>query len=127
MSKLSLVSALFVAAVGACASGPVLADFHGHGRVGVGVVVDPFWFGPWGYPGPYYYAPYYYPPSVVAVPAAPQVYVEQPQSPGLAAQPSAAYWYYCANPQGYYPYIKECPGGWRAVAPQPPGPSNQGQ
>ncbi|MGO9446667.1 MAG: hypothetical protein ACLPXB_18115 [Thiobacillaceae bacterium] len=132
MSKLKLVSALFLVAVGAAVTGPVSADFHGHGygHVGVGVVVDPFWFGPWGYPGPYYYppySPYYYPPAVMTAPAAPPVYVEQTQGPAPAAQPAAAAWYYCTNPQGYYPYVQQCPGGWKAVAPQPPGPPNQGQ
>jgi hypothetical protein len=60
--------------------------------------------------------PYVYPPAVVAPPPvyvqpAPQVYVQQPSQP---------YWYYCANPQGYYPYVSQCPGGWRPVTPTPP-------
>jgi hypothetical protein len=29
------------------------------------------------------------------------------------------YWYYCTNPQGYYPYIQECLGTWHAVPPAP--------
>jgi hypothetical protein len=29
-------------------------------------------------------------------------------------------WYYCDNPAGYYPYVRSCPGPWRAVAPTPP-------
>jgi len=29
------------------------------------------------------------------------------------------YWYYCTNPQGYYPYIQECIGTWHAVPPAP--------
>jgi hypothetical protein len=24
-------------------------------------------------------------------------------------------WYYCANPQGYYPYVTQCYSGWQAV------------
>ncbi len=45
--------------------------------------------------------------------------------PGIAAGPTP-YWYYCANPQGYYPYVPQCFGPWQpvppqAVAPQPPG------
>lgn len=99
-----------------------------HGQVGVGVVVNPFWFDPWVYPGPYlgpypapyYYPPYYYPPSVVTVPGSPPVYIEREESSQPVPKESA-YWYYCANPQGYYPYVKECPGGWQAVAPLPPG------
>jgi len=29
-------------------------------------------------------------------------------------------WYYCPESKAYYPYVKECPGGWQQVAPQPP-------
>jgi hypothetical protein len=90
----------------------------GHGHVGVGIIVDPFWFGPGYYPSPYYYPPYYYPPSVVTVPDSPTEYIEREDSVAPAPQASA-YWYYCADPQGYYPYVKQCPGGWQAVAPQP--------
>lgn len=92
-----------------------------HSHVGVGVVIG----GPayWNYPAysapysPYYYPPYPYPPVVVA-PAPPPVYIEQGQ-PAPAPQPSND-WYYCRNPDGYYPYVKQCPGGWQRVAPQPP-------
>jgi hypothetical protein len=31
------------------------------------------------------------------------------------------YWYFCQESQGYYPYIKKCPGGWlKVIPPQPP-------
>jgi hypothetical protein len=36
------------------------------------------------------------------------------------AQPQ--YWAYCQNPEGYYPYVQDCPGGWLAVVPTPPAP-----
>jgi hypothetical protein len=39
-------------------------------------------------------------------------------------QQQPQYWYYCTNPQGYYPYIRNCPGGWLIVVPNvtpPPG------
>ncbi len=103
-------AALILSAVllGAAASAPALA-WH-HGRVHFGVVIGaPFY--PWYYP-PYYY-PYYYPP-VVAAPAVPPTYVEQG-----GAQHSQGAWYYCAESKTYYPYVKECPGGWQRVAPQP--------
>ncbi len=29
------------------------------------------------------------------------------------------YWYYCQDPQGYYPYVQQCPGGWQTVVPPP--------
>jgi hypothetical protein len=31
------------------------------------------------------------------------------------------YWYYCRNPQGYYPYLTSCPGGWVQVIPTEQG------
>jgi hypothetical protein len=27
------------------------------------------------------------------------------------------YWYYCTDPQGYYPYVQECRGAWHALPP----------
>jgi hypothetical protein len=94
-----------------------------HGNVGVGIVVDPFVFAPGYYPRsyyypPYYYSPYYYPPAVVTVPAEPPVYIERGEA-SEPAPPASASWYYCADPQGYYPYVEQCPGGWQAVAPRP--------
>jgi len=94
---------------------------HGHARVGVFVGV-PF-AGPYHYYPRYYYPypPYYYYPAVpmVVTPPAPPVYIEKGQQQAEAALPSN-YWYYCQNPQGYYPYVKDCPGGWQQVSPQPP-------
>ena len=50
----------------------------------------------------------------------PTVYVEQ--GPAQAApQPAQHYWYYCADSRAYYPYVKDCPGGWQRVSPQPQG------
>ncbi|MBV9992998.1 MAG: hypothetical protein JOZ72_17100 [Alphaproteobacteria bacterium] len=28
-------------------------------------------------------------------------------------------WYHCASPEGYYPYVKECKGGWESVPAEP--------
>ena len=73
------------------------------------------------YPYYPYYSPYYaYPPALVTVPATPPVYIQQ--SPPTAQQYPSGYWYYCNNPKGYYPYIKECPDGWQQVEPIPPAP-----
>jgi hypothetical protein len=71
----------------------------------------PIWGSPWypWYPYGYYAAP----PAVIQ--EQPPVYV-QPQ------QPQENYWYYCQDPQGYYPYVKTCPGGWMKVIPQPAPP-----
>ena len=93
--------------------------FHGFRGPRITVGIWPFWGPAWGW-GPYW-APYAYPnaysPVVVAPP--PQVYVQP--SPPASAQPSPpASWYYCEHPQGYYPYVPQCPGGWRQVPATPP-------
>jgi hypothetical protein len=95
-----------------------------HDHVRFGVMIGPYWGGPWHYPPyPYYYPPYY--PPVVVQPPAPQVYIEQSPAPAAPPAPVAVapanYWYFCAAAKGYYPYVRECPGGWQKVLPQPPG------
>jgi hypothetical protein len=87
---------------------------HGNTRVFIG---GSFWFGPppyWGPPawGPRYYygGPVYYAPPPVYLQPQP-VYVQR-------GQRETDYWYYCDNPQGFYPYIKSCPGGWMKVVPE---------
>ena len=82
--------------------------YHHHGHVGI-VIGGPLWF--WG---PGFYDPYDGYPPVTVVPARPPVYIEQSQPDSLAP----GYWYYCDQPAGYYPYVKQCQGGWRPVAPQ---------
>jgi len=67
-------------------------------------------------PGPWYPHGYYAPPPVVIQQEQP-IYV-QPE------QPKEDYWYYCRNPEGYYPYIRSCQDGWMKVVPDvtPPSP-----
>ncbi|MGH8559783.1 MAG: hypothetical protein ACRESZ_20485 [Methylococcales bacterium] len=114
----------------------------GRSHVGIG-----FYFGPnfgypynpyygygnypyYGYPyNPYYgygnypyygypYNPYYgYPPAVINT--SPPVYIER-QADGPSSGNSKGYWYYCSDPSGYYPYIKECHNEWQPVLAQPP-------
>ena len=126
MKNFKLILALLLLGVGGI--GNAWAD---HGHVRFGVMIGPYWGAPWHYPPPaYYYPPYYAYPPVVVQPQAPQVYIEQPAAPAVApipAPPVAAapapvnYWYYCAAAKGYYPYVRECPGGWQKVLPQPTG------
>src|SRR5512134_465537 len=123
--------------------------FHGHGgrvfvggshhhhgsRIGIAVGVPLFWGSGWypyyGYPS-YYYGPYgypaygypaygypgygYYPPAVVQ--SSPPTYIEKGTPEG--APGGSDYWYYCEQSKAYYPYVKECPGGWRRETPRPP-------
>ena len=122
MNKFRVALALVLGVLAFSLGGTAAADpghGHAHSHVGVGIVVDPFWF---AYPGPYYYPPYYYPSPVVTVPATPPVYIERDAGP---APQTSAYWYYCAQPSGYYPDVKQCPGGWQPVSPQLPPEEEQ--
>ena len=99
------------------ASSPSGRHFHRFHRFPTSTLfIGGFWF-----PYSFYYPPaYYYPPPVYYEP--PPVYIQQqPLEPG--AQP---YWYYCPNSRAYYPYVKECPGGWDRVPAQPSDPSPTG-
>ena len=97
----------------ALASSAALAHGRGKARVHLGFHFGvPLYSWHW-YPGPSYY---YYPPAPVYVtPPAPPVYVERsdvvPEGPGT--------WYYCRESNNYYPYVKQCPGGWTRVPAQP--------
>jgi hypothetical protein len=109
---------------GVSTTGAAMADnghfvpVRGGGHVGVYFGVPWPWY--WSYPAPYPYYPYYpYYPPVQTAPSSPPVYIEQEQQQPAPPQ-QKYYWYYCSKPRGYYPYVRECPGGWRAVAPQPP-------
>jgi hypothetical protein len=51
-----------------------------------------------GFYGLPYYSPYYVYPLTIP-------------------QRQTNYWYYCPDPEGYYPDVEECPDGWQRVAP----------
>ncbi|OGA38025.1 MAG: hypothetical protein A3G24_05460 [Betaproteobacteria bacterium RIFCSPLOWO2_12_FULL_62_13] len=114
MKSTRTMLALVVILLGIMASGAALAHGRGHVRFGVFIGAPAFWYSP---PPYYYYPPYYYPP-VVAVPSSPPVYVERGDAQPAPEQ-SQSYWYYCADAKTYYPYVKQCPGGWQRVVPQP--------
>jgi hypothetical protein len=89
---------------------------HGHrnhGHRGPRVFISPRLMVPFGP----YWEPYGYPPVVIA--PSPRVYVET-VPPVIAQPPPPLYWYYCEDYQAYYPYVEQCPGGWRPVTPTPP-------
>ena len=76
--------------------------------------------GPFFYPGDVSPNDYYYPPIIVTEPAQPQVYVEKSAPTAANGEATVSYyWYHCDSPEGYYPYITQCPAGWKAVAPTP--------
>ena len=108
---------------------PVVVRAHG-GAVRFGLFVSTplvLSSGYWGphhyYPSPYY-SPYY---SAYYAPVSPPMYVEQEpvnapvaQAPATVPEPQSSYWYYCGSSRAYYSYVRECPGGWQRISPQPP-------
>ncbi|OQW74639.1 MAG: hypothetical protein BVN35_09760 [Proteobacteria bacterium ST_bin11] len=122
------ITAPLIALLSACALSANADPFHHHGGRHFGGYYRPgfsFYFGAPLYPRPFYpaypyYQPYpYYPREIVTIPVQPPVYIErersQPQNNPLAE----GYWYYCNDPAGYYPYVKECVNGWQPVEPTP--------
>jgi hypothetical protein len=75
--------------------------------VGVGIGVPFYGYG-YGYP------PYYYGPPVVAYAPPPVVYAPPPAPTSYIAPANQPY-YYCDNPQGYYPSVQSCSTPWREV------------
>jgi hypothetical protein len=90
--------------------------FHGGGYIGI--YATPYYYG-----YPYYGYPYTPSPTIV-VPSSP-TYVEQNTIIEDSSEHPAGYWYYCTNPAGYYPYVKECSTDWQKVNPTPPPPNNR--
>jgi hypothetical protein len=78
-----------------------------------GFGVYPFFWDPFWFPSPY--PAYTYAPPIVIQPE-PQVSGPQPSSPA-----TSTYWYYCVDAKAYYPYTRQCPGGWLQVVPSPLG------
>jgi len=121
MKRFMKISVAVVAVLMACAAPGQAERFHGGGHGGWGwgpaVGVGLLGLGLWEMSRPYYDYPYYsYPAPVVIQQPAAEVYVQPaPQQPA-----EMSYWYYCQNPQGYYPYVRQCPGGWMKVVPSPP-------
>ena len=78
----------------------------------------------WGVGWPYGNWPYgYYAGSpYVGWPYYPPAATQSPPAYNQSAQRYSYYWYYCQDPQGYYPYVKSCPGGWITVVPKVPPP-----
>lgn len=87
------------------------------GRWGWWWVVGGIWY---YYAAPIYPYPNPYIPGTVVV-------VQEPSPPAPPAQAPAQYWYHCSAPEGYYPYVPECPGGWTKVTATPPSSGGQPQ
>jgi hypothetical protein len=85
----------------------------GYGYGGYWPYYGGYGYGGYGYGG-YGYGGYGYDDSP------PVVYIQREDETQGTAGEQANYWYYCRNPEGYYPYVKKCPDGWLPVAPLPP-------
>jgi hypothetical protein len=102
-------------------AGAITCYAGGHGHHG-GHFSGSIWIGPgWGiaWPGPCY--PLYYSCDVPRTAVQPG-YEENVRAP---APEEEDYWYYCRKPEGYYPYVKKCPGGWMKVVPPPEAPEGE--
>ncbi|HEV7928758.1 MAG TPA: hypothetical protein VGP12_01345 [Nitrosospira sp.] len=99
--------------IGSMARAPYYPPSYGYPPIGYGAN--------YGYPPNYGYAPV---APIGLPPSAPPIYIQQevvqvqPPVQGPNSQ-GTSYWHYCRQPEGYYPYIKNCPGGWLQVAPEP--------
>jgi hypothetical protein len=75
-----------------------------------------FGFGAFGYMPPSYYP---YPPGGFRqLVQPPVVHIERKDTsrPSPPSPESQTYWYYCRDPEGYYPDVEECPDGWEQVS-----------
>ena len=104
MKKIGLTFLIVLFVTGMMVEG-VQARWHGYyrgwgPRIYLGLPID-VW--------PPFYPYGYYPAPPVVVRQSP-VYLQAPQN-------EPYYWYYCENPKGYYPYVKNCPYGWMKVVP----------
>lgn len=94
------------------------------GRAGVGFYSQYAGFGSYRYFEPYYplggflaASPVFAAPMLA--PARAPTYIQRNEVSGPAQAQQKSYWYYCRNPEGYYPYVKQCSGQWIKVPPQP--------
>jgi hypothetical protein len=91
---------------------------HARTVVAVGIGVPAYgYYGPPPYPyGP---PPYYYAQPAPVYVAPPVTYVVPAPAPAAPGPAPTGTWYYCDNPQGYYPYVPNCNSAWRPVQQTP--------
>jgi hypothetical protein len=142
MRKIALAgAAALIASVGTTGAASAASDGVTVREQASGVVVTPAawrggWWGPRFRGGVFFgpsigfgvYSPLWVPPPVYYAPprvVVQQGYVAPPASyapPAAGYSPQAddgSYWYYCSNPQGYYPYVRQCTGQWETVPATP--------
>lgn len=90
---------------------------HHEGHLRGSIFFGPAFFWP-GYGAPFDDPFYSYPPAPTMI-EPPPVYIEKGDGNSPPdADTSGQLWYYCEAAGAYYPYVRECPGGWKAVTPQ---------
>jgi len=95
---------------------------YGYGWWGYPYWGYPYWWGypyGWGYPYYSYYNPYY-DPYYYEDYGSPPVPPQEATPPAETGQQQPSYWRFCKDPEGYYPYVKDCPEGWMTVVPPKP-------
>jgi len=127
MKKLNLTTLILTLL--ALLASSVVSAHGGYNRFNFGINLGhyPSYYGysAFGYQDSFFYPPVYSYPTTVVVPltppavilSAPPVYTQQKTNSSM--QPQTNYWHYCGDSDSYYPYVKECPGGWLQVAPKP--------
>lgn len=83
-------------------------EWHRHGGIFIGPA--------FGWPGPFDDPFFQFPPAPIVV-QPPPVYIERGNDSGALAS-SGQFWYYCESAGAYYPYVKQCPEGWKTVLPR---------
>jgi hypothetical protein len=105
---------------------------RGHGGVGVGVQIGvPLGgyaaYSGYGQPYPYRaYPPVYSTYQSTTIISPPVVYVAPGSNPPQIVQQNGGalpngWWYYCPQPEGYYPHVQSCSQPWQAIEPRRPG------
>lgn len=87
---------------------------HHHRHSGGVIIFAPALFAP----APVFDDPRYPFPPAPAIGESPPVYIERADAgPGgdTAAATPGGVWYFCEGTGTYYPYVTECPGGWKVV------------
>lgn len=135
------LSVLILLVFWAAASETAMAQHHGGVRFGINIGIPlfgPGYYPAYSYPAPAYVYPvpaYAYPGPAYIYPGPAYTYPAPAYSyPGPAVAPSGAYvgqgfaqaapaqsqdWHYCAGSKAFYPYVRECPGGWQRVPSRP--------
>jgi hypothetical protein len=113
MKRFLQISVAVMAVIMACATAGQAERFHGGGwgwgpALGIGLLGLGLWEAT--------YPHYVYPEPVIVQQPVTEVYVQ----PAPRRSAESGYWYYCQNPEGYYPYVRRCPNGWMKVVPSPP-------